>query len=491
MKFRFGLALVSAMSLVFGACASGGGGGGSRDSGVDLGALMGEAQGLEEGESERDDTFTRAAEEALENAEEAEDEAVARDYYQSAAASADMGIEADSTNPLAYYLAGQAYLGAGDYFAAAERLDRAEELRPVYTVQTERMRETAWVELYRGGAPLLNEGDYEGAADYFAKADAIYDGRPEARITLGQIYAQLGRNDEAVEALRGALAIVESDRIDEVSPEMAESWRTQAAELPGQIARILVGAGRNEEAVEQLNGMLAEDPDNIANLRMLGSAYVSMDQPDSATAVFSRILDLPGLNSGDYYETGVGFYRIGAYAEAAEAFGAGAAQSAYDRDNVEMWARALQLAYPTGQDAEEPPAGKVEEMQAASEQWIELDPFNPNAYLILAQAVNKQGDGERAGELIGAIEELAVTLENSQLQRYTNGGAIAVGAVRNKTLPEGSTVTVEITFYDEAGTALSTEQARVQLGAAESTGRFRVEYPVDSYIAGYSLNVVW
>jgi tetratricopeptide (TPR) repeat protein len=255
------------------------------------------------------------------------------------------------------------------------------------------------------------------------------------------------------------------------------------------IAQTLVQAEQYDEAAVALEGLLAEDPENVAYLRTLGSTLIQMDQPDSAQAVFNRILEIDGLPSGDYYQVGIGLYQAEDYVQAAGAFEKAVDASVNDRDALEMWSRSLIAAYPSGEDAPEPPAGALEELVSVSERWMELDPNNRNAYLILAQTANRLGDEDRASELVGQIENFPVSMDNLQLQRSPRGGGLVVGALRNITGTQGATATVEVTFYDASGGVLAVEEAMVQLPAADATADFRVDLDTDAYIGGYSYEV--
>ncbi len=486
MKLRYGLTLATALTLSLGACASGGGGGSSAPQ---TGSSMSGANVLAQGESPRDDDFTEAAEDALNDIGPDMSDADALPLYQAAAAAAQQAIDADPTNPKAYLLAAQASLGLDDYETAARMLDEAERLRPIYELETERIRETAWIEKYQEAAPLVNAGEYEESIAVFEQANAIYKERPEVMLTLGQVYSQTGQYDEAVENYQSAQAIINSERTELMDSATAASWREQGADLPVLIAQTLVQAEQYDEAATALGDLLAEDPENVAYLRTLGSTLVAMDQPDSAQVVFNRILEIDGLPSSDYYQVGIGLYQAEDYVQAADAFQQAATASVNDRDALEMWSRSLIAAYPTGEDAPEPPAGTLEEVVEATDRWMELDPNNRNAFLIKAQTANRMGDGATASELVGQIEGFQVSMDNLQLQRSSQGGGLVVGALTNVSATEGSTATIEVTFYDAAGGVIGVEEVMVQIPAAETQAQFRVDLETDAYVGGFSYEI--
>ena len=104
-----------------------------------------------------------------------------------------------------------------------------------------------------------------------------------------------------------------------------------------------------------------------------------------------------------------------------------------------MWVRSLQLD------------SAYVEIPAAGDRWVELDPYSQTGYLLIAQAANQNGDGDRARDIIATIDALEVEVSDLQIARYATGGARVSGSVANKTLDQGATVTLTFTFYTAAG----------------------------------------
>ena len=75
-------------------------------------------------------------------------------------------LQGDTLNPLAYRLAAEANLGLGNYREAGAMFDEAERLRPIYTIETERTRELAWIDRYQAAAPLVNPDVGRGVAPH-------------------------------------------------------------------------------------------------------------------------------------------------------------------------------------------------------------------------------------------------------------------------------------------------------------------------------------
>lgn len=493
---RLGLILAGALAVGAVGCASGGGGGGGGETAA-APRISGEE--IAQGERPRQNDMTRSAADALEqaddilaNAEQGGDmdaaRAEARPLFQTALEQARQAIAADSTNPLPWYQAGLANLGLDNYEAAGEALDRAEELRPVYQLEIEPLRERRWIALFNEGQPLINAGDYEEAARVFEKADAIYEGRPEVKIVLGQIYSALGRSDESVQLWRESMDIINSERVEEMDSATAAQWQEHAATLPLAIADALIASENYDEAAEQLRMLRREDPDNIILARNLASVYIRTDQPDSAAVIYDELLSRPGLTGSDYYQIGVGLYNMERYEEAADAFGEALAADEMNRDAAEMRARSVQLALNEMPEGEEAPESILLSLQEAAESWLEHDPYSRNAHIIAAQAANRLGNADRARELVESAQALPVDVTNLQLQAR-DGGATVTGQVINLTAEPGTQITFEFTFYGSDGQPVGTETTTVQLPAQEASQALRLEFESSQDVAGYGYTI--
>ncbi|MDA0330140.1 MAG: tetratricopeptide repeat protein [Gemmatimonadetes bacterium] len=468
MKIRYGLVLAMVIGLGLTGCASGGGtgGGGTPQAGGGSGSIGA-------GENPRDTENTRAAERALDDAEDADDPAQARMHYEQALASAQAAIAEDGRNPLAHRLAALASIGVDDYESASAHFDHAVELRPLYEFTFGDIREGAWLDQYDLATPHVQSGDYEAAAVYFERANAIYRDRPEAMITLGQIYAQLRQHDAAIENLDAALAFMDSDVASLADEETMAGWQEQVADLPLLRAQVLADAGRFEEAVVTYRELSAADPGNVELKRGLAAILGQMGNDEEAFVVYQELMAAPGLSAQDLFTIGVGFYQGSDYTMAGQAFGKAAGVSRNDRDAIEMWARSLQL---DSLYADVPPV---------AQRWIALDPNSQNAYLILAQAANQNGDQATTQSAISTVDGLDVSMNDLQLQRYSAGGAMVSGSLINKKLAAGASVSIRFTFYADDGSAIGTVTEPVTVGAADMAEVFQVEFASAQMVGGY------
>jgi tetratricopeptide (TPR) repeat protein len=465
-------ASILALTLAFGisGCASGGGGGTGGGGRAPVVSATGGGGGTERPRNTAD---TRAAQRALDDAANADTPEAARPLYQQALQSAQAEIAADSLNPLGQRLAGEAYLGLEDYAQAATHFDKAEAGWELYEIELAQVREQAFIDLYQKAAPSLQSGDYEAAAAVLENADQIYKARPEAMITLAQIYSALHNTDKALEKLDETATFMGSGKLDEVDAETAQEWRDMASGLPLMRGQVLVDAGRFEDAVGVYRQLASSDSADVSIVLDLAAIYVQMGQQDSALAVYQSLQGRSDLAAIDYYRMGAGYYQASDYSQAAEAFGKDVQASPMDRDGLEMWARSLQL---DSAFAQVPPV---------AQRWLDLDPASQIAITVLAQATNATGDTQRAGQIIRQADALQITVNDLEMRRDGGGGVTVNGTVTNKTLMQGATVNFTFTFYNEAGTSIGTAQQSVQVGAPGINRPLQVEFNSDQDVGGY------
>ena len=455
--------------LAAGACA---GGGGAPSSTMPGGTT------LAGGERPRQTENTRTAQRLLDRAEDTEEGTESQALYQQAYDAAELAIAEDETNPLGHRQAALAAVGLEQYLVAGDHFDRAGELWPIYDLEDQAFRENLWITLYNEAAPYLNQADYEGAAEVFEQAHAIYKLRPEVMITLAQIYGQLGQIDLALERISEAEAFLVADAFAEADSAMQADWQGQVAELPMLRANVLAQGNRLDEAVDAYRVLVAADPDNVRAALDLGGLMVETGRTEEAFELFHELMSSGAeLGALDYYRMGVGFYNGEDNANAIVAFGRTVELSPYDRDALEMWTRTL------AQDS------AYAEVVEATDQWLELDPASGVALLLRASALNNLGMEEETSAAAAAMSAQAFDVTDLRLQRYSDGGARLSGSVENRLMEQGETVTLIFTFYGGDGSAVGEVDQTVTLSAPEQKQAFLFEFASEAQVAGYGYRV--
>jgi tetratricopeptide (TPR) repeat protein len=163
----------------------------------------------------------------------------------------------------------------GDKVAAAASLDRALGIDPRNSAaRMERAEMRA------------SEGDYEHAIEDARAAQATGAQAASASLLLARIYAQAGRQEEALRTL---------DALDEATKALPEAVALRNA--------ILVGSKPDAEGRAALEKILEREPRNAALLARLGALYRTED-PARSMEYYARALQIEPRNAD--YATGYG-----------------------------------------------------------------------------------------------------------------------------------------------------------------------------------------
>ena len=426
------------------------------------------------GERPRDSDYTEDAEDAIEDAEDTEDAAEKEAYYRMALQNAEAEIAENPNNPLGYRLAALASLGLSQYPEAGAFFDKANELYPLYELQDQPLRQSTWIDLYNQASPLIGAGDYEGAVAIFEDAHAIFKERPEIMITVAQLYGSLGDYKRSLDFMEQVDGFMASETAAVADSATMAGWQEQASVLPLLRAQVLAADAQYDAAADAYRVLMVTEPDNPNHLRGLAQVLMEGEREEEALEVYVDLLEQPGLDGETIFAIGVGFYNADDYVNAAAAFGKAAELNRTDRDAVEMWARSLNLdsAYSA--------------IPAVAERWAELDPYNQNSWIMLAQAANRAEDVEGTQEAMNAASALEVSLDGFQMQRFPRGGARVSGSVTNKVLEEGTTVNVVFTFYGDGDVPLGTVAASVNVGAADMSEFIDAQFDSAEMVWGYT-----
>jgi tetratricopeptide (TPR) repeat protein len=169
-----------------------------------------------------------------------------------------------------------ARLGPESWPSALERLESARQLDP-----------SLWQAWYDTGWLLEAQEKRAEAIEAYRKALAL-DGKSEAaRRALASALVADGKLDEAAKVEREGLP--EGDGADTGTARPAERARRI------DLARVLLRAGRLEEAIGELRRVLRAEPRSAAALSALGLVYRAEKRPELAELVLRRALEIePG-----------------------------------------------------------------------------------------------------------------------------------------------------------------------------------------------------
>jgi tetratricopeptide (TPR) repeat protein len=454
---RFRSPVIFALTTVFAlaGCAAGGAGGGGGPSVSPTGRVY------EPGIEPRQTEFSRAATQALARAQLGGDEAAARAQYEAAMAQARLGIAADSTNPMHYYVAGEAAVGLGDYALADSMWIAAERFYPAYELEIEPSRESAWANAFNEGVEAYNAGDMAGARRTWEQADRIYRFRPEAAQNLAILLTNEGEYDAAIDMYQRGIESIDmrpATRIIE-DEEMAERELTRI-DMQKNLAQLLLFRNRFADAEPVLRALVANEPTDIESQANLATVLTRLDRADEARQIYDRLLNSPNLPASELFTIGVALFQAEDFVAAADAFRRVTQLQPDHRDawfnqaNALLAAEAWDQVIPVGQ------------------QLIVIDPLNSMASLILVQAYRELDRSTEGLQILQNLETKPVFLDALQIQPGSQRTVLSGEVIGNAAAP-GTPVQLRFTFFDDNG-QVGTQTISVNAPAREQRQSFEV-----------------
>lgn len=229
MRFHRGLFLAVGVSAVAGACAAAGTGAGASGAGAFPTVTC--AEGV---------VPTPSA------AAVAAQRSLLLGRSQEAFTAAQAAVAADPNNPQDQFLLGQAAVAVGNYEEADRAWDKAVELCSGFEAEIAPERERGWATAFQAGLEAYQQNDTATAVASWQRANSLYTGRPDAYYNLGVVYSQRGNLDQAVQAYREAIAVVDRMPADTAAEEMASRDETRQNSISG-----LLSVGARQFQAEQ------------------------------------------------------------------------------------------------------------------------------------------------------------------------------------------------------------------------------------------------
>lgn len=404
---------------------------------------------------------------------------IAQAQWQRALEQAQQGIQADSTNPQHYFIAGQAYAGLGDIEQANEMFARAEQIYPAYELEIEPVREQAWAEAFNRGVTAYNAGNMEEAVREWDNANAIYPLRGEAYQNLAAIHTQASDWDKAIATYRAGIeALGRTPATRELTAEETQERAEALATMQQNLAELLLFTDQFAEAERLFRQQLQADSTNITLQARLASAIASQPGREAeAQQIYNRLLSQPNLPVQELTDIGVALFQGKDYARAAEAFKRVSEQRPNSRD---IWYNYSNALY----------AGENwQPLVGVGERLVQLDPLNEDAALILARAYRDTQQNAKALAELERIDRVPVKVGQLEMRRGQGRVTIAGQAIGNRA-PANSPVQLRFTFYGEDGQALGTQNVTVNAPAKDATAPFQVEFETEAPVVGYKYELV-
>jgi tetratricopeptide (TPR) repeat protein len=215
------------------------------------------------------------------------------------------------------------------------------------------------------GLQLELRGDAPGATAAYLRAERLDPTSAEIPAALAELYARLGRANEAIAA--GERAVKANPTNPEANwilgslfARMADAPNTRQADrrtytaraianlehanrnahpgLPAMLGRLYIADGQHDKAIAMLAPFVADQPDQVDAIAMLAEAYQAVDRDADAIALLEKsVEDAPEL----YSTLGQVYQAAGRWPEAARAFGAAVQDRPQSMSLRSEWATAL------------------------------------------------------------------------------------------------------------------------------------------------------
>jgi len=366
------------------------------------------------------------------------------------------------------------------------------------SVPSETASGTVTIELPAGAAMQKQMCQTNGRSEQIAQVLGDYLGR-NVRLELRLVESDSLREAYLADAIWGFREAAAATRRSETLNE--EQRRDFSASATTNLGQILAYQDRLLEAAEVHEQYLTEYPDDAQARSRLASLLVMRinelrdsvqqtqdpveqgDPPAHIDSLEARVLkqygellamEGLGLEADEYHEMGIGLYQLDKFEEAAMAFRKALELQPYRPQSFELLAHSVYA---------------VEDYDAlvtVAEQLVDRYPNDVSSLALLANAYRETERPEEALEVFERREALPFQLVELDLR----GGA-ASGSVENLNLEPGTPIEVEFTFYDNAGNVIGSGRLSIDAPQEGERSSFRVspEAPA-AETSGFTYRVV-
>ena len=370
-------------------------------------------------------------------------------------------------NPAVWYYLGRISLQQGDIVGADSALTRALALIPACKKDISDVRYSGWVPLVNGGITFAKEQKDDSALVLFRQANTIYRDKPQAYTAAGVIFANQKATDSAIVYFKGAADV------------------STAANLPADrnsatfnLAAVLQGANRNDEAIAALERFIGWVPKDIEAKKALAGLYRTTGKTDKAKALEQELLAMgatseatgaAAVGAEDISNIGVNLYNEKKYAEAAAAFEKALVAEPYNRDALSNLSNTY-LALKDGP-----------KLLAAADRLVAIEPMSENALKLQREGHRQSKKINSAVKLAEGVLALPVDIKVTDLTAAGDGAKLTGSATgREAQTPTGKAippapVVLVFEFLDAKGGVVTTQEAQVPTLTAGATHDLAIE----------------
>ena len=171
-------------------------------------------------------------------------------------------LKADQKNDAAYFQIAQILMGSGDTKRGKEYGLKAFNLKP----------DNFWYMMFLAGS-YYSERNLDSATIFYEKAIKSFPAREDLQMNLGNLYAENKRYDKALqvfEIFERKYGVNENTTVSEV--------------------KVLMAAGKMNEAEDKINKLLVLNPDDILYNGLLAEIYAAEGKDEAAIELYDKLI---------------------------------------------------------------------------------------------------------------------------------------------------------------------------------------------------------
>jgi Flp pilus assembly protein TadD len=404
--------------------------------------------------AQKDSQYTKEAAKFVGLAMANPDRAARTNLYTQALVHLRQGQEKDAANAKVWMMSGTVLAALGQMQEADAAWKKAGELHAEYASDIADEREAAWVEAFNVGMQAMDAQNYPEAIKILESAELIFQGRPEALMNLGALYANAGDNTKAEEAFRKAAEATKGPLLEKLNDQQKAEWARFRDMATMNIAQIHGAAGVEAFQAEKF---------------------------EEAAQHFAKAFEI-NPHSRDYI-----FNRAQAVW----------AQVTKIEDSLEKGTSADSAA------AKPKLLPLLAQVQELAPKAREFDPNNGNLYLIEARAYKQAGElagaeaaktagSQKALALLTARDALPLLVDEVMVQSAADGATIKGVVSPNKTMaanqlatPAGTPVNLKFTIVGSSGQPLGEVTVTVNAPADGATTPFELKTDIKGDVGGW------
>lgn len=387
--------------------------------------------------------------------------AATRAQYEQAWKRAQLALQQDTADAAAYYMAGRASVGIGEYARADSLLDRFVKMKPACSSVAENIRFDGWADSFNAGIRAYQADDDSAALAKFEQANRLLRD-PRSLNNAALIHQQRGDLERAEELYREALKVAEG------SKEFRKQYRTATINL----AELLRNKGDRDQMLTLYRRYLGERPDDATALINYAVGLREANREDSAQKVLEGVLNREDLTFRERLNVGRSLMGMKSYEAARIALEQARRDRPYNKTVMEQLMTAAANS------------GQLDRAASLGDTLVAWYPYQKSLYQSYVQVLDRQGRADRVQQVLPDMQNMEVRIPQVRIARKGEDAYLVRGQVRGAAV-RNQTVKLPVELIGEDGEVVARTGAEVQVPGGDQLASFQVQIETDQPVAGF------